>query len=58
MDKEIMNALKKIKKMCKESTSDDCFKCPFGNSDGECMIKEFVPSDWKLRETEVYRYFE
>lgn len=27
MDEEIMNALKKIKKICK--TKDDCEKCPF-----------------------------
>lgn len=61
MDREIFNALRKIKDICKSQGNDDncCLTCPFGNDDEKCMFDLDIPSCWNLKETfEQLRYFE
>lgn len=56
MDQEIVNALKKIKDVCFES---ECSKCYFGRLDGVCVIMNYTPADWDIKdEKSIYRYFE
>ena len=45
--KEILNALKLIKKICE--TADSCKKCPFYvPSICRCTIHEVWPEDWEI----------
>lgn len=49
--KEIINKLKKIKKVCNDyfEESSTCLSCPFKLSilDGNCKLKGY-PQEWKL----------
>lgn len=61
MDKEIFNALRKIKEICKAQCSDEycCRTCPFGESDGGCFLDADIPANWSLKEKfEPVKYFE
>lgn len=57
---EILKALNVIKETC-EYTDDkgiiDCTKCPFGDSDGHCVIIQQIPNSWNIKEGEPWRAF-
>ena len=43
---ELRNALMLIQNVCRDV--DDCGKCPFGNDDEECFIRENAPHSWRF----------
>lgn len=47
---ELENALKLIQNVCKDVVS--CEFCPFGNSNGDCLITGDVPSEWRITSPE------
>ena len=54
MDYEkLTEALKLISKTCEES--EDCYECPLGNSNGECLISEENPQNWEIVDKQVVR---
>lgn len=48
----ILNALRVIRQVCKESNPDGngdrCAECPLARQDGRCAITWDVPAVWKL----------
>lgn len=51
MEKEILEALKKIQKVCSDN---NCVDCPFADNEGTCYISERYPKFWQLRERLSY----
>lgn len=47
-DKELLNALKTIKKICEEK--DSCRDCPCSLNGGTCMVHRTFPNEWNLVE--------
>lgn len=47
---ELENALKLIQNVCKDVVS--CEFCPFGNSNGDCLITGDMPSEWRITSPE------
>lgn len=47
---ELENALKLIQSVCKDVVS--CEFCPFGNSNGDCLITGDMPSEWRITSPE------
>ena len=56
---EIINALKVIQDVCNEAPANHpCEHCPL-SKDGECVLQERAPEEWKLRtSTPVWKAFE
>ena len=50
---KLTESLRNIKEVCEKVT--ECDECPFGNSDGDCMIQSENPSDWIMVDTQVVR---
>ena len=47
--KEIIEALKTIKEVCKESS--DCYECPLRKNRTLCYINEKVPINWDIHDS-------
>ena len=43
---ELRNTLELIQNVC--LNTKDCETCPFGNDNGECLITENAPCDWRF----------
>lgn len=53
---EILKALELIKGICQKQ--ENCDKCPFGTHDCYCILKDRIPEEWQLNDTEsLWRAF-
>ena len=50
---KLTEALVLLKKTCVDN--EDCYKCPLGDSNGECKINEESPSNWDIPEKQIIR---
>ena len=60
---EILKALHIIKDTCYESYEvkvgvSSCYKCPFSDLDGYCILAEQNPMSWDIKDDEQWRAFE
>lgn len=60
---EILKALHIIKDTCYESYEVvdgviPCYKCPFSDCDGHCVLAEQIPMAWDIKDDEPWRAFE
>ena len=50
---KLIEALKLISEVCKDYSN--CYDCPLGNSNGECLISEENPHNWDIVDKQVVR---
>lgn len=51
---ELYQALTILKRECSSQIS--CFNCPLGDCDGECIVQNATPQNYKIHEPEKEKY--